>query len=290
MPGGGGVVVTIYGQHVAGLTFQFTAHANLAAPQFVCHFGECAHRGDFLGLVCGGEFLLPLFDRGKIVRLDVLNDLVVVGTHAGVAGQELVDTPGVGRALVETDIFRRFLIPTTVLGFFPQLGFQIATAASANQRIATDELRTEPRYERAFANGVEPERHFSKFDGDGVEVDAVDVAVGNEHFDALQFGLTPFCGNGSARAFRFNALVLAHFQVHAGKLVDGFIQECGRPHGGFADFELQNIRGMLNARSQFLERIFDQALGEAVRRVERGAGFAFASRQSVDEGPRLISA
>ena len=83
-------------------------------------------------------------------------------------------------------------------------------------------------------DAVEPERYLGQLAGHRVEVDAVDVPVGDIVLDLLQL----------VRVLRMRdplaALALPALQVLLGELVHRLVQERGRAHGRLADGEVED--------------------------------------------------
>ena len=87
-------------------------------------------------------------------------------------------------------------------------------------------------------------------------------------------------------ALEFRLLAL---QIGLGELIDRLVQERRAAHGGLDDRELQDVVGGL-VLEQFLERVFDQATRQHLRRVVAGALLPVAPGQAVDEGIARIDA
>ena len=105
----------------------------------------------------------------------------------------------------------------------------VCFAAGTDEGVSAGELEAEPGDEGSFVDGVEPERDFGEFDGGGVEIDAEDVVVGDEHFHLLEFLDVFVVGDDDA------GFLLFPLEVGLGELVDGFVEEGGGADGHLAD-------------------------------------------------------
>ena len=161
-----------------------------------------------------------------LLRLQGLDDLVRVGAHAGVAQQEVIDLPGELALLAGLDALRRVVVPHRRACLRPRLVHGVALPPRADQAVAVDDLRAEPRHIAALKDGVQPQRDLGQLHGDGVQVDAVHIAVGDEHLDALQLLHALVVGHALPR------LLLLAGQVGLGQLGNRLVQERGAAHGG----------------------------------------------------------
>ncbi len=160
------------------------------------------------------------------------------------------------------------------------LGFEevggVGLAAGSYEGVSGVELEAEPGDEGILVDGVEPEGDFGEFAGDGVEVHAEDVVVGEAHFDLLFLLGVVGVGEGEAGFLLFEA------EVGFGELVDGFVEEGGGADGHFADGELEDVVGGF-AGEEFLEGVFDEAAGEGFGGVVGGGFLAVAAGHAVEE-------
>jgi len=137
-------------------------------------------------------------------------------------------------------------------------------------------------------DGVEPEGDLGQLDGDGIEVDAEDVAVGNHHAHLAGFLL-----DGVMRDVAVEFLLLAP-DVGIGQLVDRLVEEGGGPHGRLADGQPQDRVGGLPVdvalllADQLLEGVFHQAAGQRSRGVVGGGFLARPTGQAVDEAAAFV--
>lgn len=158
----------------------------------------------------------------------------------------------------------------------------IGFAAGADEGVAAGELEAEPGDEGRFVDGVEPKGNLGEFNGGGVEIDAEDVVVGEEHFHPLPFAGVVLVGDGLAE------FSLLFPQVGFGELVDGFVEEGGGADGHLADGEVEDLVGV-EALQALLEGVFDEAAGERLGGVVGGGFFPGAPGEAVDE-PALFVA
>ena len=108
-----------------------------------------------------------------------------------------------------------------------------------------------------------------KLDGHGVQVDAVDVVVGEVHLDLLELPVVVLLREALIPGF------LCVLHVLDGELVDGFVQEGGGAQCRFGNAELENALGLFlfgrelvdDRLPVFLENILHKALRENFRRV-----------------------
>ena len=149
-------------------------------------------------------------------------------------------------------------------------------AAGSDEGVAVVELEAEPGDEGSFVDGIEPEGDLGEFDGDGVEVHAEDVVVGEAHFDFLLFPGVVGVGDGKA------GFHLLQAEVGFGELVDGFIEEGGGTDGHFADGEAEDFVGGF-AGKKFFEGVFDEAAGKGLRGVVGGGFLAVPAGETVDK-------
>ena len=78
-------------------------------------------------------------------------------------------------------------------------------------------------------------------------------------------------------------LALAAVQVLLRELVDRLVQERGGAHRGLADGEVEDPARRHFIRDQLLERVLDDAPGEALRRVVAGRLYPVTPCEAVDE-------
>ena len=177
-------------------------------------------------------------------------------------------------------------MPEGFLGLLFEVGGGINLAAGTDEAVAGEELVAEPRDAGwlgwfavlgGFAiDGIEPDAHLGQLGGDGVQVHAEGVAVGDIHPDLLECGGVLIVRDAAAQ------LGLLALQIRLGELIDGLVDERGAAHGGLADGEAQDFVGGL-ALEQFLERILHKAAGEHLRSVVAGALLAIAPSKAVDK-------
>ena len=152
----------------------------------------------------------------------------------------------------------------------------------AHQRVAADELVAEPRHVPAPLDAVQPERDLGQLACDGIEVDPVDVAVGDVELHLLQLVGVLRVRDPLA------ALALLALQVLLRELVHRLVQECGRAHGGLADREVEDAVGRHVVRNQLAQGVLDHATGERFRCVVARRLLPVAAREAVDEAaPRM---
>ena len=248
---------------------------------------------DVLGRERLRERLAPVLDGREGVGRHLLDGLVVVGRHAVVGDEEVVDG-AVGALGAERDAGGDGRLPgrLAALALAQELGVE-HLSAGADERVAGGELEAEPGHEgrggagvRVVAvDGAEPERDLGQLDGDGVEVDAEDVVVGEEHLDALALAGVAVRVEGLAE------LGLLAAEVGVGELGDGLVEEGGRAHGGLADGEVQDVVGRharLVVADELLEGVLHEALREHLGRVVGRRLLAVAPGEAVDEGALLV--
>ena len=159
-----------------------------------------------------GELLIPAFDCLDLIRSQRFDDFIGIIGHTGIAGEEMIDLRFRLALRPDGDTLRGRIIPMTAVCL--QLRDGIALPAGTDEGVAADELRSEPRDKTTAENSIQPQGDLRKLHGDRVQVDTVDVAVGNIHFDTLQLVKTLFIGNGLAE------LLLLAGDIGLGKLVD----------------------------------------------------------------------
>ena len=158
------------------------------------------------------KLLVPVLDCLDIIWSERFDDFIGIIGHTGIAGEEMIDLRFRLALRPDGDTLGRRIVPMTAVCL--QLGDGIALPACADEGVAADKLCTEPRDETAAEDGIQPQGNLRKLHGDRVQVDTVDVAVGNIHFDALQLVKALFIGNGLAE------LLLLAGDIGLGKLVD----------------------------------------------------------------------
>ena len=179
--------------------------------------------------------------------------------------------------------FRFQFVPTHALGRGLCMFDTIHLSSRADQRVAIDKLRTKPGHKTAFINGVQPQRDLCQLHCDGVQVDAVHIAIGNIHLYLLQFIEAVFVPNDHASLFFLAG------DIGFGQLVDRLVQEGGAAHGWLADGQFEDLICGL-AFQEFLQGILHQALCQHLWRIVRGRFFTLSACQAIDEGAFLIHA
>lgn len=113
----------------------------------------------------------------------------------------------------------------------------VCFAAGTDEGVSAGELEAEPGDESSFVDGVEPEGDFREIDGGGVEIDAEDVVVGDEHFHLLALLGVVVVRDGDA------GFLLLSLEVGFGELVDGFVGKCSGTDGHFANGQAEDFIG-----------------------------------------------
>ena len=169
-----------------------------------------AVRGRLLELLAPGCQLLRLL-RGQLPRLLLPRD------RAPALGgeQEVMHVAGRDRSRRERVVDRGTRQPLP-----PSQRLRgVQAAASADERVAADQVQAEPRSLQALVHDVEPDRDLGQLDGGLVEVDAVAVVQGDVRLHPLQ---------GEGALFRFEAVagfLLTPLQVLGSELVDSLVEE-----------------------------------------------------------------
>ena len=120
-----------------------------------------------------------------------------------------------------------------------QLGKRIALTTCTDEAVAIDDLRAEPRHIRPLIDGVQPQGHLRQFDSDGIEVNAVYIAVSDVHLHFLYLLRALIVRN------RHAGLLFLARQIRLSQLADGFIQEGCAAHRRLADGQMEDFIGGL---------------------------------------------
>ena len=190
------ILMPIDGQLITGLLLQFVAHGDDFLPQAVYGFGQANESPHFVIGIGSSEFLLPRLDGLDFLRLQAPYDLIRVVCHAGISQQEMPDfrlggTPVFVIFRQRTPLRSQF-IPARPFDPGLQMLFVINLPARAHQGVAVNELGPEPGHKTAFINCIQPKGDFCQLYRHRIQVDTVDIPVGNEHFHPLQLGAA-FC-------------------------------------------------------------------------------------------------
>ena len=144
-------------------------------------------------------------------------------------------------------------------------------------------MRAKPGYKAAFINGIQPQGNFCQLNSHRVQVDAINIAVGNKHLDLLQFIKSLFIADNLAGFFLFAR------DISFCQLIDCFVQERRTAHSRLADGQLENFIRSFSLK-KLLQGILNQALGQDLRRVI-GCGFlTFSTCQTINESAFFIHA
>ena len=219
-------------QAVVRLLLQLLTQRNLIFPELVNRLGEFFQRFDIIVTVRSSKCLVPGVQKLDFCRLQLFDDFVGITAHTGVAQQKMIDLCGQLAALAlgaKGNTLRGFFIPAQTFAGGLQGTHAVALPPGTNQGIAVDQLGTEPRHKSIRINGVQPQRNLGQFHGHRVQVNAVYIAVGNEHFDLLQLVKTFFVADD------LSGFLLFTRNIGSCKLIDRFIQECCAAHGRFTN-------------------------------------------------------
>ena len=149
-------------------------------------------------------------------------------------------------------------------------------SSCTNEGVAVDKLSTEPWHIAALVDRVQPERYLSKLYGNRVQVDTVNIVIGNVHLDLLQFVHTALMADSLAKFSLFAV------DIRLCKLIDSFVQERSTTHCRLADGKAENFVGGL-VFQQLLEGILNKALSKRLRRIVRCGLFTLSASQSIDK-------
>ena len=107
------------------------------------------------------------------------DDFWVVVRHGWVRQQEVPDFIGLAGLSGPANLARLALVPTMILPPRRQRRDRKYCASGAYKGVSAVDLVIEPGRVTALVKAIEPKRNLPEFDGDRVQVDAKDVAVGN---------------------------------------------------------------------------------------------------------------
>ena len=150
-----------------------------------------------------------------------------------------------------------------------------------DQRVTTGKLRAKPRHMSPLVYGIQPQGYLRQLHCNGIQVNAIDIPVGNKHLYPLQFSRPPVKSNPLSK------LLLLFIQIGLRKLRYGLIQESRGTHCRLTDRHIQNfIR--LPVFQKFFQGILYQTLCQNLRRIVGSGFFALPSRQAVDKSAFLV--
>jgi len=124
-----------------------------------------------------------------------------------------------------------------------------------DEGVAVDKLSTEPRHIAILVDRVQPERYLGKLHGNRVQVDTVNIVIGNVHLDFLQFVHTALMTD------RLATFSLFAVNICLCKLIDSFVQERRTAHCRLADGKAEYFVSSL-VFQKLLEGILNKALSE----------------------------
>ena len=244
------------------------------------------------------ELVAPGSQALEVIRVQGFSGFVGVTGHAGVGQQEVPDFIGLAWQGPAAIAWRLFM-PGGFGAFFEAAG-AIDLMARTDQAVAGKQLVAKPghaggfdgqrvavRVLRGFAiNGVEPQRHLGQLHRHRVQIDPIDIAVGQVHAHFLQLLRVVVVRDALAQ------LSLFALQVGFGQLVDGFVQKRGAAHGRLTHGEGQDVIGALDAAAcqQLFEGVLDQAAGQHLGGVVTGAFLPVTPGQAVDEATFAVLA
>ena len=177
--------------------------------------------------------------------------------------------------------FRLHLVPAQPLGGGLRIFNTINLPSCANQGVAIDKLHTKPGHKATLINGIQPQRYLCQLHRNRVQVNAVNIAIGNIHFYLLQLVEAIFISDDLAGFFFLAG------NIRFGQLIDGFIQEGCGAHSRLADGQFEDFIRSL-ALKKFFQGILHQALCQNLRRVVGCGLFPLSAGQAIDESAFLI--
>ena len=150
-----------------------------------------------------------------------------------------------------------------------------------HEAVPGDELVPEPGDRVAGVDRVEPEGDLGQLDGGGIQVDAVDVVVGQVGLDLLLLEEEVVVRDPGSR------LSLLPFEKRLCQLVDRLVGESAAPERRLADRHREDVVGR-PLLQQLLQRVLDDAARENLGGVVRRALLAIPPGEAVDEGPLRV--
>ena len=268
-------------ESIDGILSQEALLLHLLRPQAIDFVRELTERAYLGWAIWGDESPVPPLDCLELLRFEVPDDPVVILRHPWVANQKVIHAMALGAARLEAHTLGLVVVPAYAPRPRGEVLLRVSLPPGADEGVSTVQLVAKPRDVSVLTDGVEPQRYLPQLDRDGVEVYAIDVAVGDEHLHALQLVLAAVVGN------RLPELLLLAREVCLGKLVDHLVQERRGPHGGLAYGEMQDLVSGLSLE-QLLECVLDETPGQTLWGVVRGGLLAFPARETVDEVPLLV--
>ena len=163
----------------------FLTQLNLRLPQLINCRRESQQSNNLIVSERTGKLLVPVFHLLDVCRLQLLNNFIGIAAHSRIAKQEMINLLFRHTFCSQRYPIRLHLIPTQPFRGGLCVLNAIHLPSCTDQGVSVHQLRAKPRHKAALINGVQPQGNFCQLNSHRVQVDAINIAVSNEHLDLL---------------------------------------------------------------------------------------------------------
>ena len=259
----------------------FLTQLNLRLPQLINYRRKSQQSNNLIVSERTGKLLIPVFHLLDVCRLQLLNNFIGIAAHSRIAKQEMVNLLLRHTLCSQRYPFRLYLVPAQSLRGGLCVFNAIHLPSCTDQGVSVHQLGAKPRHKAALINGVQPQRNLCQLNSHRVQVDAINIAVGNEHLDLLQFIKSFFIADDLAGFFLLTG------DIGLCQLIDCLVQERCTAHSRLADGQLENFIRSFSFKKLF-QGILNQTLGQNLRCVIGCGFFTLSTCQTINESAFFI--